>query len=326
MGPGDLSAVLNGLKLYRPEKLLVGFETGDDAAVLDIGESGYLVQTVDFITPVVDDAYTFGRISALNSMSDVYAMGGVPVSALSVFSYSCSVDKDDIRAMMQGAGDEFAAVNCSLCGGHTVDDAEIKLGFSVTGIIKDKKFYRNVGLRQGDLMIYTKKLGIGLITTAIKAGLCNDEYAAEVIKTMTLSNKNAAGILRQFDVSACTDVTGFGLAGHGNEMASGSGVTVEFFTDKIHIQNGAKEFASQFIIPAGAYSNMEFVKDQCVFEQTSDNSHMVLFDPQTSGGLLIGVAEKDAEAMVRVLKSVGYEDTDIIGRVTEKSDFSVIFN
>lgn len=326
MGPGDLSEILSGLKLYRPDNLLVGFETGDDAAVYSLGESGYLIQTVDFITPVVDDAYTFGRISALNSMSDVYAMGGVPMTALSVFSYSCGVDKSDIKAMMQGAADEFASAGCALCGGHTVDDTEIKLGFSITGVINDKIFYKNVGLRIGDSLIYIKKLGIGLVTTAIKAGMAQDDHIKTVTETMLLSNKNASGTLRKFDVSACTDVTGFGLAGHAFEMASGSGVTAEIEIDKIAVQDGAKEFAAQFIIPAGAYSNMEFVQDKCMFKLAQDNAHMVLFDPQTSGGLLIGVAEKDAEAMVRVLRSVGYEYAAVIGRVTEKSDFSVIFN
>lgn len=326
MGPGDLSEILSGLKLYRPDSLLVGFETGDDAAVYNLGESGYLVQTVDFITPVVDDAYTFGRISALNSMSDVYAMGGVPVTALSVFMYNCSVDKNDIKSMMQGAADEFASAGCALCGGHTVDDTEIKLGFSITGTISDKKIFKNVGLRIGDALIYTKKLGIGLVTTAIKAGMCPQEQIDSVCKTMLMSNRNASQLLRRFDVSACTDVTGFGLAGHAFEMAQGSGVTAEIDTGRITVQEGAKEFASQFIIPAGAYANMEFVQDKCMFKLAQDNAHMVLFDPQTSGGLLIGVAEKDAEEMAEALRSAGCENAAVIGRVTEKSDFSVIFN
>lgn len=326
MGPGDLSQVLSDLKLYRPDNLLVGFETGDDAGVYDLGASGYLVQTVDFITPVVDDPYIFGRIAAINSMSDVYAMGGLPVTALSVFSYNCSIGKDVIKDMMQGACDEFRDNKCALCGGHTVDDQEIKLGFSVTGTITDKKIYRNYGLRDGDALIYTKKLGVGLVTTAIKAGMATEDHIKAVINTMTLTNRNASGILRQFDVSACTDVTGFGLAGHGYEMASASDKTIEIYTDNITIQDGAPEYAANFIIPAGAYSNMEFVMDKCVYKNMPDNRHMIFFDPQTAGGLLIGVRQEQAEAMVRVLRSVGYENAAVIGAVTAKADASVIIN
>lgn len=326
MGPGDLSQILSNLRLYRPDNLLVGFETGDDAGVYDIGASGYLVQTVDFITPVVDDAYTFGRIAAVNSMSDVYAMGGTPITALSVFAYNCGIGKEMIKDMMQGACDEFRDNNCALCGGHTVDDHEIKLGFSITGTITDRKIYKNCGLRTGDVLIYTKKLGIGLITTAIKAGMATEEHTKEVIKTMLLTNRAASGILRKYDVSACTDVTGFGLAGHGFEMANGSDKTIEIFSENLTIQNGAEEYAKNFIIPAGAYSNMEFVIDKCMFKSAQDNKHMVFFDPQTAGGLLIGVKESQAEAMVSELKSIGYENAAVIGITSEKTDMSVIIN
>lgn len=326
MGPGDLSKVLTDLKLYRPDNLLVGFETGDDAGVYDLGESGYLVQTVDFITPVVDDPYTFGRIAAINSMSDVFAMGGLPITALSVFSYNCGINSDMITAMLQGACDELRDNKCALCGGHTVDDQEIKLGFSITGTITDKKIYRNYGLRDGDALIYTKKLGIGLVTTAIKAGMAPEEHIKSVTNSMLLANKNASGILRQFDVSACTDITGFGIAGHGYEMAFGSDKTIELFSDNFTLQDGAKEYAANFIIPAGAYSNMEFIIDKCSFKIGQDNRHMLFFDPQTSGGLLIGVRQEQAESMVRVLQSIGYENASVVGVTSEKSDVSVIIN
>jgi len=312
MGPGDLAETLNGLKLYRPDNLLVGFETGDDAGVFDIGDR-YLVQTVDFITPVVDDPYQFGQIAALNSISDVYAMGGRPITAMSVFAYNCGVDSSDIKAMMQGAADELGKIECTLLGGHTVEDAEIKLGFSITGEITDKRIYKNVGLREGDILIYTKPLGIGLVSTALKAGLASEEHIKEVTETMLLSNKEASEIMKKFDCSACTDITGFGLAGHAYEMASGSNVSVEFFKDSAKVIDGTKDYASQFIIPAGAYSNMEFLNGKCTFETATDNSHMIYFDPQTSGGLLIGVSEKDSEKMLRALKDSGYSNSVSLG-------------
>jgi selenide,water dikinase len=303
----------------------VGFETGDDAAVFDLGNGTYLVQTVDFITPVVDDPYLFGRISANNSISDVYAMGGRPVTALSVFMLNCALEKTMIQAMMQGAADECAKAGAALCGGHTIADNEIKLGFSVTGVIEDKRFYRNYGLRTGDVLIYTKKLGIGLVTTALKAGMATDEHIKSVTETMLISNGGASKLLRSFDVSACTDVTGFGMAGHGSEVANGSGKTITFDSGCFTYQEGAKEYASQFIIPAGAYGTMEFVKNACGFTAAPDNSHMLFFDPQTSGGLLIGVSEDDAEKMVQALRSEGYPNAAVVGIASEKTDKSVVF-
>lgn len=307
MGPADLAAALKGLDIFRPDQLLVGFETGDDAGVFDLGNGLYLVQTVDFITPVVDRAHTFGRISALNSMSDVYAMGGKPITALSVLLYNCSVGHEIIKDMMQGACDEFAKAGCALAGGHTVDDAEIKLGFAVTGTITDGRIYRNVGLREGDLLIYTKPLGIGLISTALKAGRASYEDIEEVTEVMLRSNAKASEVMKNFDVSAVTDVTGFGLAGHAYEMASGSGVTIQIESSKVGVMQGAYTYAKDFIIPAGAYSNMDFLGGKCRFEMKPDNAHMVFFDPQTSGGLLMGVSAADSERFIQALADEGIQ-------------------
>jgi len=323
MGPADLAATLKGLSMFRPDELLVGFETGDDGSVYDIGGGVYLVQTVDFITPVVNDPHTFGRISALNSMSDVYAMGGTPVTALSVLLYNCAVGSDAVRAMMQGAADEFAEANCALSGGHTVEDPEVKMGFSVTGTITDGRVYKNVGLREGDLLVYTKKLGIGLMTTAIKAGESSEEDASEVTKMMLQSNGKAALTMKSFDVSACTDITGFGLAGHAFEMASGSGVTVQIDSEKVPVMTGAYDYAKDFIIPAGAYSNLDFLGDKCSYQNGENNSHMVFFDPQTSGGLLIGVSEKDSQSLLAALADEGVESA-VIGQALQKSDKDII--
>lgn len=323
MGPADLADTLNGLKMFRPESLIVGFETGDDAGVFDMGNGLYLVQTVDFITPVVDDAYNFGRISALNSMSDVYAMGGTPVTALSVLLYNCSIGGEVIKEMLQGAADELAAAGCALAGGHTVDDPEIKLGFSITGKITDGKIYKNVGLREGDVLIYTKPLGIGLMTTALKAGQATEEDIKAVTDVMLMSNKNSSEIMKGFDVSACTDVTGFGLAGHAYEMASGSGVAIEIYSDSVYTMQGAFEYAKNFIIPAGAYSNMEFLNGKCSYETKADNAHMVYFDPQTSGGLLIGVSEADAGALLSELLINGIS-AQKIGRAAARQSSDIV--
>jgi selenide,water dikinase len=316
--------MLNGLVRPAEERLLVGFETSDDAGVFKMPDGSLLVQTVDFITPVVDDAYTFGRVSALNSVSDVYAMGGTPLTALSVLSYNCDVDKTLITAMMQGACDQLSTEGCALVGGHTVSDTEIKLGFAVTGTITDGRYFRNCDLREGDLLIYTKALGIGLATTAIKAARASEETIMEVTTQMLLSNGKAAGLLRSFAVSGVTDVTGFGLAGHGCEMAKGAELTIEFDTSAFSVVTGAPELAAAYIVPAGAFSNQAFLKEDCDFTMQADNSHIIFFDPQTSGGLLIGVSEKDAEDLLKALKDVGYSDSAICGRAVSKGKKPVI--
>lgn len=323
MGPADLAETLHGLKINRPENLLVGFETGDDAGVFDMGNGLYLVQTVDFITPVVDDAYNFGRISALNSMSDVYAMGGDPVTALSVLLYNCSIGGEVIRDMLQGAADEFEKAGCALAGGHTVDDPEIKLGFSITGKITDGRIFKNVGCKEGDVLIYTKPLGIGLMTTALKAQQASKADINAVTDVMLTSNAKASKIMRKHNVTACTDVTGFGMAGHAYEMASGSGVSIELESSWIYTLEGAFAYAKNFIIPAGAYSNMDYLSGKCLFEMSSDNSHIVYFDPQTSGGLLMSISESECSELQRELL-----DNNIparkVGRVTEKQDYDII--
>lgn len=293
--------------------MLVAFETNDDAGVYKIGDNLYLIHTVDFITPVCDDPYTFGRISALNSMSDIFAMGGDPVNALSVLMYNCDIDEDIISAMMQGACDEFAKVRCSLIGGHTVDDSEVKMGFAVTGISTDGKFYRNIGLREGDLLIYTKPLGIGVLSTAVKGELASEEDEKNVNEVMLKSNYEASKILKKYDVSALTDITGFGLAGHAYEMAFGSGKTIEVFVDKVNFINKAIEYAGMGIIPAGAYYNKQFLVGKYDFLYKDNSLEILMFDPQTSGGLFIAVSEKDAEELNKGLIDAGY-GSSIIGR------------
>lgn len=277
----------------------------------------YLVQTIDFITPVVDDPYTFGRIAAINSLSDIYAMGGTPITAMSVLMYSCDIDKDIIAQMMQGAADELGKVKCTLVGGHTVDDPEIKLGFAVTGVITDGKFYKNSDLREGDLLIYTKPLGIGILSTSVKGGLASEIDEKLVTKNMLLSNYEASKTLRKYDVSSVTDVTGFGFAGHSFEMAKGSKLTIEILSDSVSLLDNVDKYSEMGIIPAGAYHNRQFLINNYQISDKAKKNEMIFFDPQTSGGLLIGVTESDSEQLLNALKNVGYLHSNIVGRVVK---------
>lgn len=325
VGPGDLEKALSGLKLFRDKNLLVGFETNDDAGVFKVRDDFYLVETVDIITPVVDDPYTFGRISAINSISDIYAMGAKPLTALSVLMYSCDIDADIISKILQGAADELAKVHCTLVGGHTVSDSEVKFGFAVTGYLENEKFYRNSTLRENDIIIYTKPLGIGVLSTALKGELLSKEDEKKLTDTMLSSNCRASEIIRNFDVSAVTDVTGFGLAGHLFEMAKGSNKTVEVYVENLHLLPSALEFAHMGIIPGGAYLNKQFLINDYKFSSSEKEKEILLFDPQTSGGLLIGVSFTDAEKLIFELISNGYTDSAIIGSVTTDLDKYLFF-
>lgn len=303
----------------------MGFETSDDAGVYKLDENRYIVQTVDFITPVCDDPYTFGRISAVNSLSDIYAMGADPLTALTVLMYNCDIDDEIISIMMQGACDELAKAKCSLLGGHTVNDSEIKLGFSVTGIITDGKIFKNVGLREGDIIVQTKPLGIGILATAVKGELATDEDIRNANNVMLTSNYNASKLLRKYDISACTDVTGFGLGGHLLEMSKGSNVTININISSVKLIDKVLTYASMGIIPAGAYFNKQFCIYDYRYSGKEKEKEIVMFDPQTSGGFVIGVSEKDADNLLKHLIDIGYENSSIIGQVVSYRDISLIF-
>lgn len=303
----------------------MGFETNDDAGVFKIREDFYLVETVDIITPVVDDPYTFGRISAINSLSDIYAMGAKPLTALSVLMYSCDIDTDIISKILQGAADELAKVHCTLVGGHTVSDSELKFGLAVTGYLENEKFYRNCTLREDDIIVYTKPLGIGILSTALKGELLSKEDEKRLTDTMLLSNFRASEVIKNYDVSGVTDVTGFGLGGHLFEMAKGSDKTVEVYIENLHFLPSTLKFADMGIIPGGAYLNKQYMIYNYEFLSSEKEKEILLFDPQTSGGLLIGVKFDDAEKLVTDLRSNGYADAAIIGGVTKLSDKYLFF-
>ena len=278
-----------------------------------------LIQTLDFFTPIVDNPYDFGRIAAANALSDVYAMGGVPKTAMNIVAYPMEkMGQEPLREMLAGGAATLREANTVLLGGHSVEDAELKYGLSVTGFVHPKKILTNQGLRAGDCLVLTKPLGMGIINTAIKAGLASDKTILEATELMATLNRKAAEIMAEFTISACTDITGFGLLGHIAEMICGtdSGVTIE--SSNVPILAEAYEFGAMGFVPVGAYKNREFrshmVQASPVFDPVLRD---ILYDPQTSGGLLIGCSEKDAAALVQRLQSEGIIYAAMMGFVTE---------
>ena len=284
------------------ENVLIGFDTSDDAGVYKLTESLALVQTVDFFTPIVDDPYTFGAIAAANSLSDVYAMGGRPISALSILAYSAKGDLDDLSQIIKGGAEKMREAGCAVLGGHSIADDEIKFGYAVTGTIDPKRVKPNAGAAAGDALVFTKRLGTGVISTALKRGMASEGDVRAAIESMLTLNRTACERMLEFDVHGCTDVTGFGLIGHGREMALASGVTLEIEVDSIRFLPGAVEYARAGAIPGGLKNNQEFAS--CVVErarQIAEEIDNLLYDPQTSGGLLISLPEKDAAELTQRL-------------------------
>jgi selenide,water dikinase len=285
------------------ENVLVGFDTSDDAGVYKLTESLALVQTVDFFTPIVDDPYTFGAIAAANSLSDVYAMGGQPISALSILAYPAKGDLDDLSQILKGGAEKMREAGCAVLGGHSIADDEIKFGYAVTGTIHPKRVKPNAGAAAGDALVFTKRLGTGVISTALKRGIAKESDVQAAIESMLMLNRTACEKMLEFDVHGCTDVTGFGLIGHVREMALASGVTLEIEVDSILFLPGAVEYARAGAIPGGLRNNQEFAS--CVVERVRkipEEIDNLLYDPQTSGGLLISLPEKDAAELTQRLE------------------------
>jgi selenide,water dikinase len=298
-----LDKVLASLPRVPNENVLVGFDTSDDAGVYKLSESLALVQTVDFFTPIVDDPYTFGAIAAANSLSDVYAMGGRPISALSILAYPPAGDLDDLTQILKGGTEKMREAGCAVLGGHSIADEEIKFGYAVTGTIHPKRVKPNAGAVAGDALVFTKRLGTGVIATALKRGLASEADVGAAIDSMLLLNKVACERMLEFDVHGCTDVTGFGLIGHAREMALASAVTLEIEVGKILFLPGAVEYARAGAIPGGLRNNREFAS--CVVahgREIPEEIENLLYDPQTSGGLLISLPEKDAAELTQRLE------------------------
>jgi selenide,water dikinase len=270
--------------------------------VYKLTESLALVQTVDFFTPIVDDPFTFGAIAAANSLSDVYAMGGRPISALSILAYPANGDLDDLSQILKGGAAKMQEAGCAILGGHSVADDEIKFGYAVTGTIHPQRVKPNAGAIAGDALVFTKRLGTGVISTALKRGLASEENMRTAIESMLLLNREACERMLEFEVHGCTDVTGFGLLGHAREMALASGVTLEIDVDATQFLPGAVEYARAGAIPGGLRNNRDFAS--CIVELTREIPEEIenlLYDPQTSGGLLISLPEKDAAALTQRL-------------------------
>lgn len=296
---------------WANENVLVGFETADDAGVYKLTPDCALVQTVDFFTPIVDDPYTFGAIAAANSVSDVYAMGGTPLTALSILCYPVKGDLDDLAQILKGGAEKMHEARCPVLGGHSVNDAEIKFGYSVTGSVHPDRIKANSGARAGDVLVFTKRIGTGIVSTALKRGLASDADVAASIESMLTLNRDACEAMLAFDVHGCTDVTGFGLLGHAREMAVASAVTLEIDPRRVQFLPGAVNYAQQGAIPGGLKNNRAFVSS-CV-EGASEYDDL-LYDPQTSGGLLISLREADAAALEQRFPAA-YR----IGRVSERA-------
>ncbi|MDR7001692.1 selenide,water dikinase [Neobacillus niacini] len=302
-------------------ELLVGHETSDDAGVFQITDSIALIQTLDYFTPIVDDPYMFGQIAAANALSDVYAMGGQPKTVMNIVGYPIKkLGPDMLSEILRGAADKVKESGAITVGGHSIDDQEPKFGLSVTGIVHPKKVWKNIGAQPGDVLVLTKPIGVGILTTGIKRNAVSKEQEQSVTETMAMLNKTAAEVLTSFHPHSVTDVTGFGLLGHGSEMARGSGVSFEISLSQVPILEGAIELAKDGVVPGGSKSNHKWLLDDVVYEEILPDEQLVLCDAITSGGLLVSLDEKEANAYIESLHSHDLVHASIIGRVTEKKE------
>ena len=324
VGAGVLAQLLEGLPVHRDERLIVGYDKSDDASVYQISDELALVQTVDFFPPIADDPYLFGQIAAANSLSDVYAMGGEPKLAMNVMCTSKELTREAVHEILRGGYEKVYEADAIITGGHTIEAPEPKYGLSVTGFVHPKRVLTNAGAREGDVLILTKPLGIGIITTAAKAELTDEVLMARIYRQMAALNRAARDAMVDFEVHGCTDVTGFGLLGHGVEMAQGSGVTLHIETEKVHYHREAYEFAEMGFIPAGAYRNRDFAQAHVrVQGEIPLAMQDILYDPQTSGGLMISVAEKDAQKLLARLNDT-LPGVAQIGFVTKAEGAAVV--
>ena len=320
-----MASVLTVIPKVSHEKLIVCLETSDDAAVFKVSYDKAIILTLDFFTPVVDDPYTFGKIAAANSLSDIYAMGGEPTVAMNIVCFPQCEDMAILREILRGGSDKVTESGAILVGGHTVDDMEPKYGLSVTGEVHPDKVRANSHVEVGDVLILTKPIGTGILNTAIKGEIADEQDYEEAVLVMEYLNKYPADALKKIDVNGVTDVTGFGLLGHVLEMAKGSGCTIEIDGESVPMLRNAREYANMGIIPAGMYKNLDYISpDVSVCEGVKQDILDVLYDPQTSGGLLISVPQQRASELIEELRNCKALCYDIIGRAVEKKEKYVI--
>jgi selenide,water dikinase len=317
--------VLSKVEFATSPDLLVGISTGDDAGVFRLRDDLAVVNTVDFFTPVVDDPFTYGQIAAANSLSDIYAMGGTPQTALNIVCWPQSgLPGEMLAQILRGGAEKAREAGVFVVGGHSVADEEVKYGMAVTGVIDPGHIVRNVGARPGDALLLTKPLGTGILMTAFKRDRLPIESYTAAVRSMTELNATAARAMLKYEVHAATDITGFGLAGHGAKMADGSRVTLIIEESDLPLLQGALELSREGMTPGGGKRNREFFGPQVkVHEEVADEIAEIIFDPQTSGGLLIALAENLAHSLLADLQKSGNGEAAIIGRVTERGRFSI---
>ncbi|QOT11296.1 selenide, water dikinase SelD [Paenibacillus sp. JNUCC32] len=316
IGPADLAQVIRKLPQAEPNpNLLVGLDTSDDAGVYRLTDDLAMVQTVDFFTPIVDDPYDFGQVAAANAISDIYAMGGKPLTALNIVAFPIStLDKQVLTDILRGAGDKLKEAGVTLVGGHSIDDKEPKFGLAVTGTVHPDRVRTNAGAKPGDALILTKPIGVGILTSSIKKDLLTEDEIRRVTAVMAALNKTAAETMEPYDVHACTDVTGFGLLGHALEMAKGSGTGIRISKPSVPVLERVREMADGGVIPGGTKNNYEHVKNDVDFPDSMDQiDKWILCDAVTSGGLLIAVDGSQAEPLLAELRQAGLE----AGRIGE---------
>lgn len=324
VGAGVLAQLLEGIRVHQDPNLLVGFDKSDDASVYRLSDDLALVQTVDFFPPIADDPYLFGQIAATNALSDIYAMGGEPKLCLNIMAVPASMPKEAVHDMLRGGYDKVYEAGALITGGHSILDDEPKYGLAVTGFVHPDRVLTNSGARPGDVLLFTKPLGIGVLTTAAKADMASQEAVALAHRLMTTLNKSARDIMVNYRVHACTDVTGFGMLGHACEMAQGSGVEIELWTDEVDFIPEAAELAKIGILPEGMYRNRAFAESSVDAGDTPLWRQDLLYDPQTAGGLLMAVDSADAEALLAELKDA-VPSAQRIGAVREYRGGKYIF-
>ena len=302
MGAGTLVKLLDGFRTHSDPRLLVGYDKSDDASVYLLDENTALVQTTDFFPPIVDDPFLYGQIAAANSLSDIYAMGGRPSHAMNLLCIPNCLGVEVAGQILAGGADKCVEAGCTIAGGHTINDDEPKYGLSVTGFVHPDKILTNSGAKEGDVLLLTKPIGIGILTSAMKADLCSKESTELAMRLMTTLNKNGRDAMVKYRVHACTDVTGFALMGHLLEMAQGSDLRAEVEVSAVDLIPEALEFARMGVLPAGMYRNRTFAEQWVDAGQTEIAVQDMLYDPQTSGGLLMAVDPADADALLAELK------------------------
>jgi selenide, water dikinase len=309
--------VLRRLPPFVHPDLIVGTETSDDAGVFRLRRDLAIVNTVDFFTPIVDDPYVFGQIAAANALSDVYAMGGDPITALNIVGFpKDKLDLDVLGEIIKGGAERVRRARAVLIGGHTILDPELKYGMAVTGVVHPNRVWRNVGAKTGDALVLTKALGTGIVTTALKRRRVSSTELRAAVASMVALNDVASRVARDFPVHACSDVTGFGLLGHGTEMAMGSGVSLVFEAGKLPLLPGAVRLAEEGLLTGGCKRNRAYLSDKVsISPSVGAGLEEVAFDPQTSGGLLIAVPAKAADRLVKKLRAAGVAAATIVGRV-----------